>query len=156
MNNPAATPSTTSPQAGLLEPLFASRPELWTRFNAFYDSLWTSGHISRRVLEICRLRIAAIHGCDRDWRFRTADVFLTEAEIAALHGGTFSIFDHCERAALDLTEKFPFQHHAITDAEVKAVEDGYGSAAAVALLTAVAFFDVRCRWQQVLTPSAST
>lgn len=156
MNNRAATVSETSPQTALLEPLFAARPELWTRFQTFYDSLWTAGQISRRVLEICRLRMAAIHGCDPEWRLRTPDVFLTDDEVGALRTGNFAEFDHCERAALELTEKFPFQHHAITDAEVKAVEDGYGSAAAVALLTAVAFFDVRCRWQQVLTPSAST
>jgi alkylhydroperoxidase family enzyme len=156
MNEATATSSGTNPQAARLEPLFASRPELWTRFQTFHDSLWTSGHISRRVLELCRLRMAAIHDCAGEWNFRTSDVFLSEPETAALRCGDFSAFDHCERAALELTEKLPFQHHDITDMEVKAVEDGYGSAATVALLTAIAFFDVRCRWQRVLIPPAAT
>lgn len=156
MDRPTATrsgsPATAAipSAAALLEPLFRARPELWTRFQTFYDSLWTSGQISRRVLEICRLRTAAIHDCAAEWNDRTADVFLSEAELSALKRGDFSAFDHCERAALELTEKFPFQHHDITDAEVQAVEARYGSAAAVALLTAAAFFDVRCRWQIVL------
>lgn len=145
-----ATATRPATAAALLEPLFGARPELWTRFQAFYDSLWTSGQISRRVLEICRLRTAAIHDCEPEWNCRTADVFLSEAEISGLKRGDFSAFDHCERAALEVTEKFPFRHHDITDAEVQAVEAGYGSAAAVALLTAVAFFDVRCRWEIVL------
>jgi alkylhydroperoxidase family enzyme len=148
MDRPNATRPTSA--AALLEPLFGARPELWSRFQTFYDSLWTSGQISRRVLEICRLRIAAIHDCAPEWNFRTADVFLSDTEIRGLESGDFSAFDHCERSALELTEKFPFRHHDITDVEVQAVEAGYGSAAAVALLTAVAFFDVRCRWEIVL------
>ena len=79
------------------------------------------------------------------------DVFVSDVELDALRRGDFSAFDHCEQAALHVAEKFPFQHDDIADAEVQAIEAGYGSAAAVALLTAVAFFDVRCRWHLVMS-----
>lgn len=140
-----STPTSTFVGANL-EPTLGMRPELWSRFQGFYDALWNDGHISRRVLELCRLRVAAIHGCDAEWEYRTADVFIADTDVAALRRGDFQPFDHCERAALQIAEKTPFQHHAISDTEVKAVEDGYGPAATVALLTAIAFFDVRCRW----------
>ena len=140
-----STPSRTSVGANL-EPTLGQRPELWSRFQTFYDALWNDGHISRRVLELCRLRVAAIHDCDAEWAFRTADVFIAENDLAALRRGDFRPFDHCEQSALLIAEKTPFQHQAITDSDVKAVEKGYGPAATVALLTAIAFFDVRCRW----------
>lgn len=138
--------------------MFAARPELWSRFQKFYDSIWSAGRISRRVLELCRLRIAAIHDCASEWHYRTPDIFLSEQEIAALRTGRFEGMDHCEQAALAVAEKIPFAHHDISDAEVKAVEAGYGPQATVALMTAIAFFDVRCRWDAVIrsVPDAST
>jgi len=133
-----------------LEPVLGQRPELWSRFEKFYTSLWNSGYIDRRVLELCRLRVAAIQDCAAEWDYRTPDVYLADSEIDGLRRGDFSAFDHCERAALTVADKIPFQHHEITDAEVRAVESAYGPAASVALLTAVAFFDVRCRWHLAL------
>ncbi len=137
---------TRTPVGANLEPTLGQRPELWSRFETFYETLWNDGQISRRVLELCRLRVAAIHDCDAEWEYRTADVFISDTNVVALRRGDFQPFDHCEQAALQIAEKTPFQHQAITDADVKAVENGYGPAATVALLTAIAFFDVRCRW----------
>jgi len=144
-----STPTSTPVDANL-ELTLGKRPELWSRFQSFYAALWADGHVSRRVLELCRLRVAAIHGCAAEWEYRTADVFIADTDVAALQRGDFQPFDHCEQAALQIAEKTPFQHQAITDAEVKAVENGYGPAATVALLTAIAFFDVRCRWHLTL------
>ena len=150
---PTAMSMPSAKSAGaVLEPTFGARPELWSRFQAFYDALWSDGHISRQVLELCRLRVAAIHDCTAELDYRTPDLFVSEEAVDALRRGDFTSFDHCEQAALQVAEKTPYQHHQITDDEVRAVEAAYGPAATVALLTAIAFFDVRCRWHLTLSP----
>ncbi len=48
----------------------------------------------------------------------------------------------------------PYQQHAIDDAQVAAVQAALGAAGAVALLTAIAFFDATCRLKLVLDVDA--
>ncbi len=78
---------------------------------------------------------------------RDAGVVLTEGEAAALAQGDFSPFPADEQAALALAERFPFQHHSISDAQVAAAEAAFAAKGVVALLIALAFFDVSCRWK---------
>ena len=130
-----------------LEGLFAHRPELLSRYKAFYSALWNDGLVPRRVLELCRLRIAAIHECAAEWAVRDADVALSESEAAALKCGDFAPFTASERAALAIAEQFPFQHHAVTDGDVAAATEAFGDKGAVALMVALAFFDATCRWK---------
>ena len=137
-----------------LERVFAQRPELLRRYKAFYASLWEGGVLPRRVLELCRLRIAAVHGCAQEWAVRDAGVHLSAAEAAALEAGECSCFTPSEQAALAVAEQFPFQHHEIDDAAVAEVQAAFGAKGAVALLTALAFFDVTCRWKLTLAVPA--
>jgi len=125
--------------------LLRTRPELGRRYGAFYRSLW-EGPVDRRVLEIARLRIAAIHGCEAE---AAMDLALDERQAAALQSGDASPFDAPVRAALTLAEHMPFDHHGISDADVSAAADHFGPDGAVTLLTALAFFDSNCRLQQV-------
>ena len=140
--------------AAPLERLFAHRPELLRRYKAFYASLWEGGALPRRVLELCRLCIAALHGCAQEQAVRDAAVPLTEAELAALRAGDFSPFSPPEQAALTLAEQFPFAHHRIDDREVAAAQAAFGPKGAVVLLVALAFFDVTCRWKLALGTEA--
>ena len=138
------------PSAGDLPPLeglFAHRPELLTRYKAFYSALWDDGLVPRRVLELCRLRIAAIHDCAAEWAVRDAAIVLDEAEAAALKRGDFAAFTVSERAALAIAEQIPFQHHGVSDADVAAATEAFGDAGTVALMVALAFFDATCRWK---------
>ena len=130
-----------------LEGLFAHRPELLSRYKAFYSALWDEGVVPRRVLELCRLRIAAIHECAAEWAVRTADVALSDPEAAALKRGGFAPFTASEQVALAIAEQFPFQHHAVSDGEVAAAAEAFDDEGAVALMVALAFFDVTCRWK---------
>ena len=130
-----------------LEGLFAHRPELLTRYKAFYSALWDEGLVPRRVLELCRLRIAAIHDCAAEWAVRDAGVALDSPEAAALKRGDFAAFAASERAALAIAEQFPFQHHGVSDADVAAAAKTFGEAGTVALMVALAFFDATCRWK---------
>ena len=130
-----------------LEGLFAHRPELMTRYKAFYSALWDEGLVPRRVLELCRLRIAAIHDCAAEWAVRDAGIVLDEAEAAALKHGDLAGFTASERAVLVVAEQFPFQHHGVSDADVAAAAETFGEAGTVALMVALAFFDATCRWK---------
>lgn len=133
-----------------LERVLGQRPELLTRYRAFYQALWQDGPVPRRILALCRLRIAAIHGCEAEWQVRDPAAGIGERELEALARGDFGLFDEAERAALDVAEQMPHAHHQIRDAEVAALERLLGSPAAVTLLTALAFFDVACRLKLVL------
>lgn len=132
------------------EAVLGQRPELLSRYRAFYRTLWEDDLIPRRLLEICRLRIAAIHGCAQEWMVRDAEVALAEPTLRALKQGDFGGFDPAEQAALAVAEQIPYAHHQISDEEVAALKSTLGEPATVALLTALAFFDVTCRLKLVL------
>lgn len=126
------------------------RPELASGFAAFSETFWTQDGCPAETIELCRLRIAAIHGCEPEWQKRHPDVSLAQDTLTALQAGDFSDFSESERAALNIAEVTPFNHHGMTDDDVRNVESHLGSAAAVTVLTACAFFDTTCRWQIVL------
>ena len=130
-----------------LEGLLAHRPELLTRYKAFYSALWDDGLVPRRVLELCRLRIAAIHGCDAEWAVRDVGIVLEVSEATALKRGKVVAFTASEQAALAIAERFPFQHHGVSDADVALATEAFGEAGTVALMVALAFFDATCRWK---------
>lgn len=129
--------------------LLARHPALAPGYQAFYRSLWRDGGLDRRVLECCRLRIAAIHDCDAEWRVRDPAVILSSAEQAALRHGECGPFPPAQRAALQLAERMPFDHHGMEDAEVTAAREHFGAAGTVQLLLALAFFDATCRMKLV-------
>lgn len=133
-----------------LEAVLGQRPELLQGYRAFYQTLWDDERVPHRLLELCRLRIAAIHGCGQEWAVRDAHVVLDAAALAALEQGQFSGFEPAEQAALAVAEQIPYAHHQISDEEVAALKAAVGEPATVALLTALAFFDVTCRLKLVL------
>jgi alkylhydroperoxidase family enzyme len=132
------------------EAVLQHRPALLTRFRAFYRTFWSDGLVPRRVLELCRLRIAAIHDCESEWVVRDPAVALDADALAALRAGRFGGFSGDEQAALAVAEQVPYAHHHVTDADVERLTGAYGAAGAVALLTALAFFDVVARLKLVL------
>ena len=132
------------------EAILGQRPELLERYRAFYQTFWEDGLVPRRTLELCRLRVAAIHDCAQELVVHDSEARLSEAELEALKGGDFSGFSTAEQAALNLAEQIPYQHHQITDADMAAADRELGAAGAVSLLTALAFFDVNCRLRVVL------
>jgi len=136
-----------------LAPLFASQPLLWEKLRRFNATLRHGDSHQQRLQELCRLRIAAIHACDAEWQVQTPGTSVSGSERQALMRGEPEGFAPHERAALALAEKLPFDHHGITDSEVQAVRAVIGDAGTVALMTAMAFADVRCRW--LVTMSAA-
>lgn len=128
-----------------LDDLLAHRPELATKYRAFYASIKAAGLVPPRLLELCRLRVAAIHGCDGEWSQRDPAIELSAEEIETLRLGRFEGFAAAEQAALCVAERIPFQHHELTDAEVAALKAELGDAGCVSLINALVLFDVNCR-----------
>ncbi len=138
------------PAGSALEGVLAHRPELLTRYRTFFQSFWQDELVPRRVLALCRLRIAFIHDCEAEAAVDDPHVVLSEAERDALRTGTFEDFDAAEQAALQLAEYMPFAVHGIADEWAQAADAHFGHSGCVALLTAIAFFDVSCRMKKVL------
>lgn len=152
----------TDASTGPVDPLDL-RPELQQRYTAFLTTLWQEGAVPPRTLELCRLRIAAIHGCAASWwpASPPADllaVSLSDTERAALVQGltraNHALFSDAEIAALTVAEQIPHAHHAIDDAQIEALRGAYGDRGAVGLLTAVAFMDVNARLRVALGVTA--
>lgn len=128
-----------------LDGLLAQRPELAEKYRKFYASIWEAGLVPRRLLEMCRLRIAAIHDCEAEWQQRDGEVTFSEEELAALRRGVITPFAAVEQAALTVTERLPYAHHSLTDEEVAELKQLLGDAACVSLINALVLFDVNCR-----------
>ena len=143
---PAATP---------FEAVLSHRPELLKLYRSFIATLSNADRVPPRTLELCRLRVAAIHECTQEWQLRAPDVALTMSELADLQQGVFARFSADEQAALAIAEQLPYAHHAVSDADVERVRVALGEAGAVALLTAIAFFDVNCRIKLTLDVARS-
>jgi alkylhydroperoxidase family enzyme len=128
------------------EGFLAERPELLQLYRSFYASLWDHAPIDPALLEICRLRIAALHGCDSELGLAYAGSNVTAGQVANLDSWeTSNQFGPVERAALRLAERMPWNHHDITDSEVADACQHLGEPATVALIVALALFDARCR-----------
>ncbi len=141
-----------------MEGVLQHRPQLLERYRSFYLQLWQGGLVPHRVLELCRLRIAQIHDARAELAVRNSFCQISEQEREALARGDHGGFSGAERAALSLAEEMPFNHHGISDQQVKDAAAGLGESGAVALLTALAFFDVNCRLKLVwaISPQAQT
>ena len=138
------------------EAVLAQRPELLARYRSFISTLSNHERVPQRTLELCRLRVAAIHQCTQEWQLRSPVVVLQPHELDDLQRGVFARFSAAEQAALAIAEQLPYAHHSISDSDVAKVREGLGDAGAVALLTNVAFFDVTCRMKLTLGIQSST
>ncbi len=147
MPNPLVNLVPGNPSA--LEAALANRPELLSHYRSFYLKLWHGGLVPVRVLELCRLRIAFIHGATAELAVRHRQAGVADLERDALARMDFSVFSDAEQAALTLAELMPHQHHAIDDAQVDRVRQLFGESGTVNLLAALAFFDVTSRLKLV-------
>ena len=125
--------------------VLAKAPTLLRKYTDFLSSFKADGLVPERILEMCHLRIAWIHGLPLRGRGQDLGTHLDEALVEKLVSGDVSGFSAVEKAALALAEKIPFAHHQIEDAEVAAVSLHLKPSGCVSLLTALAFYDVNCR-----------
>lgn len=101
----------------------AGAPDAFDRMAALYRVGWQAA--DPVLLELCRLRLAAVFGDQRALAYRARaalDAGLDEERVAALGQWRRSeLFSERERACLAFAEQFVADAQAVTDAEVDAL-----------------------------------
>lgn len=144
----------TAPGATALDRTFGLRPDAYARFRELYGGLWDPAVIDSRILELCRLRIATILGCDGERAVRFGDAVeagVTEADVAALPTWPSSpAFSAIERACIAYAEQYVMDPHELTDGHFATLHDHLDEPALATLSLAVAMFDALARFRLAL------
>jgi alkylhydroperoxidase family enzyme len=130
----------------LLE-LLEGRPELASRFGHFQAAFADQGLVPERLLDICRLRIDALHRLPA-----VAATVLAADEAQRVRSGDFSLLSVTEVAALALAEQMTIDAHGVDAGQISELGRALGEPGVVTLLTAVALLDTNARMQRVLQP----
>ncbi len=132
-------------RAATLEELVDVRPGLRSDFDRIRSLLWSGDAVPVVVLELARLRVAALLGCDAELNRRTPVAVaagLTQERVERVsRWPTDEAFDDRERACLAFAEQFVMDPKGITDDDVAALREALGEAGAVAFSVAMAVFE---------------
>lgn len=144
----------TAQGATPLDRTFGLRPEAYARFRELYGGLWDPAVLDPRVLELCRLRIATILGCDSERAVRFgdgADAGVHESDVDALpRWPTSSAFTDRERVCIAFAEQYVMDPHELTDDHFEALHRHLDAPALATLTLAVAMFDALGRFRLAL------
>ena len=152
-NKPADTPN--HKPITEFDSVLSLQPLLRDKYRRFLTQLWQNDALPHRITDLCRLCIAAIHGCQAELAWRAPQGFVTDIELLALTKQDMSGFSSQEKSALDVAQMVPHQHHSVSDAQVQRLQTAFGNSGSVLLLTACAFFDVNCRLKLSLDIASS-
>lgn len=140
--------------ASTLEQAFGLRPDLAEPFRAFYAIFWRDRLVDPVVLELCRLRVARLLGCESELavRYRPAvDAGLDESLVARLAQWPDDPgFDEAQRAAIAFAEQFVIDPHGIRVPVRDALREHFTLPEVVALTEALALFDGFMRFRTIL------
>lgn len=120
---------------------------LTNAYDAVWDALWTQPYIPADILELCRLRLAQLHGAKAEMALRLTSGCGEEkirAVLAGRHEGSAD-FSVLELAVLELAEIYAQDPSAITDAMADEVKRHVGEPGLVCLVEALGFIDGRIR-----------
>lgn len=127
--------------------------ELSGRFSNAWEKFWHQDHVPPLVLEMCRLRLAQLHGAESEISLRCVDGLSSEM-VNLIRQGTYagnSLFSSAAIAALELSEIYAQDPNAITDELTDAVKAHYGDAGLVCLIEALGFIESRIRLSLMFT-----
>lgn len=136
--------------------------ELARRYEVLWQAVWGQAHVPAPVLELCRLRLAHLHGAGNEFAASPpsgARDGLEPDQIASLLTGNWAgdaRFSPAARAALELAEVYAQDPQAITDELADAVKAQLGEAGLVALIEALGVIDGRIRLGMMLGPLLAT
>ena len=127
------------------EHTFGLRPDLFAAWREFAGIFWEKRLVDPVLLELCRLRIAQLHGAAHPLSIRTPEAVaagLDEAKLARLaEWWKQPGFTGLERACLRFAEQFVVDAKAMSDDEARPVVAALGDAGTVAFVEALAIFD---------------
>ncbi len=131
----------------------ALRPggELALAYEAFCDAVWRQPYLPADVLELCRIRLAQLHGAIREMRLRHASAVdhpTIDRRSASLLTGTWlrdGILSEADLAALGFTELYAQGAGNISDESAEDVKRHFGDRGLVALVEALGVIDGRIR-----------
>jgi alkylhydroperoxidase family enzyme len=133
---------------------FALRPDLFEAWKEFAGIFWEKRLVDPVLLELCRLRVAQLHGAayPLSTRMREAtEAGLDEPKIARLASWWKQPgFSDLERACLRFAEQFVLDAKAMSDEEARPVVTALGDAGTVAFVEALAIFDGLGRFCRML------
>lgn len=149
-----------APGATAFDRVFGLRPDLYADYRAFSSSFWTRRPVAPVILELCRLRVAQLLGCEAELRLRyepARAAGLDEAKIALLtRWPTAPAFTDAERTCLGYAEQFVLDVHGITDPQAAEVTAHLTPAGLVALTEALALFEGFARFRLILGVAPET
>jgi alkylhydroperoxidase family enzyme len=126
-----------------LDRVWGLRPRYYERY--VHQYLTAAQQIDPIVFELCRLRMAQIHGNEFEPSLRyqpAADAGLTEDKIAALSRyPTSELFSERERACLNFAEQFVMQWSGITDEDAARLQEVISPTEFVMLTRAIGMTD---------------
>ena len=138
------------PGASAMEGLLNHRPQLSAQYRVFYESFWRDGLVPRA--RACAKRVCVLHiftAVSPSFKLLMHRQVFPLMSTISLAGVILPGFSESEQSALKLAEQMPHSVHQITDDQVQAAAQHFGHPGCVALLTALAFFDVNCRLKLV-------
>lgn len=139
--------------ADAFEQAFRLRPNLYEAWREF-AALFGEEVVDPRILELCRVRIARMHGAGFPLPIRgphIASAGLREEDLADLDAWWKSgAFGPSERACLGFAEQFVLDAAGISDEQAAAVREALGDAGTVAFVEALAVFDGFARFCRIL------
>ena len=125
-----------------MEEIEADVPDIFAAFRSLIAETWSSVGISHDALELARLRIAQLSGCEFDacMRFRTSTWSgVDEHRVAALSSWpSHDAFNDAERAILAYAEQLAIDSNGITDDTASALQDHLDETQYVRLTMALA------------------
>jgi hypothetical protein len=130
-----------------LTPALAEGGALLDAYDAVWDALWTQPYIPAEALELCRLRLAQLHGAKAETALRVVPA-IPEEQIRLVLAGRYegsADFSSLERAVLELAEVYAQDPSAITDAMADEIKRHVGEPGLVCLVEALGFIDGRIR-----------
>jgi alkylhydroperoxidase family enzyme len=134
--------------------VFGLRANLFAGFGDFYARLWDPVVLDPVVLELCRLRVAQLLGCEAELAVRSAPAVsggLGEDAVAELRSWPRAArFDDTTRACLGFAEQFVIDPAGISGADRARVRAAVGWPRLVGLAQGVATFDGFDRFRLVL------
>jgi len=119
-----------------------------TAFESMWQSLWSQDRVPPALLELCRLRLAQMHGAAEELEVTHPAARAPQAKRQSVIRGRFATdgqFDPGEVAVLSLAEVYAQDPAAITDDMAEAVKGAYGDTGLVVLIEALGFIDGRIR-----------